>query len=43
MYTNWKKIIDYIYNSKYVNSQNLTVLFVVYIVSIHRYLKCLYS
>jgi len=36
MYTNWTKIIDYIYNSKYVNSQNKTVLFVIYIFSFHR-------
>jgi len=36
MYTNGTKITDYSYTSKYVNSLNKTVLFVIYIFSIHR-------
>jgi hypothetical protein len=36
MYTNGTIIIDYIYTSKYVNLLNKTVLFVIYIIGIHR-------
>jgi hypothetical protein len=36
LYTNGTKIIGSIYTSKRVNSQNKTVLFVIYTFSIHR-------